>query len=92
MSVTDSAKQLLASIRERRKSALIIEQSPKAEGRTRFISSSLTLQQQDSSEFRSRFHIHRESTSNRSSAGKYASTCGSGGARRYEEMQGNVYF
>lgn len=82
----------MACIRERRKSAMILDNSPKLEGRTRFISSSLTSQQQDnSSDFRSRLQIHRESTLNRSPGNKYLSSTASG-ARRYEEMQGNMYF
>ncbi|KAI7893332.1 uncharacterized protein EV154DRAFT_479342 [Mucor mucedo] len=85
MSAADSAKQLLASIRERRKSALIIGESPKMEGRTRFISSSSTSQQ-ETPDLRSRIHVHRESLSNRSVGNKYHSPTST---RRYntEDMQ-----
>lgn len=64
LSVTDSAKQVFACIRERRKSAM--EQSPRIEGRTRFNNPS--LRQQDlASDFQSKSQIPRDSMHHRRS-------------------------
>ncbi|KAG2232438.1 hypothetical protein INT48_001914, partial [Thamnidium elegans] len=83
--VADNAKQVLAGIRERRKSAMVFE-SPKLEASTRFQNS-----QQDytpASDFRSRLQLHRESIAShsnnlrRSQPSKYIPNTN---IRRYEE-------
>ncbi|KAI8886840.1 hypothetical protein K501DRAFT_283599 [Backusella circina FSU 941] len=56
VSVTDSAKQVLAYIRERRKSAMIME-SPKQEMETRSLQNTTV----PSTDFKTRLNFHRES-------------------------------
>ncbi|KAI9351631.1 hypothetical protein BD770DRAFT_393689 [Pilaira anomala] len=86
--VTDSAKQVLACIRERRKSALVLETArsiPQPEEQQPFIS-----------DFRTRLQIHRDNTNRRSSSNiiqqpppqqqqKYNIPT----SRRYEEVSNN---
>lgn len=65
LSVTDSAKQVLACIRERRKSAM--EHSPRIEARTTRFNSPSLRQQDLVSEFRSKLQIQRDSMHHRRS-------------------------